>query len=185
MPVNELREFEKNFERPDETSCWEWQSSFNGNYGTFSLPRRGKRLAHRASYQLYVGQIPDGLFVLHECDNPPCVNPRHLFLGTQLDNIRDMVNKGRLVVGKRYSGDENISRRRPEILPRGEEHHNATLTEKDVIFVLENFVPRHPDLGNTGLARRFGVLQSAISKIVRGVTWRHVPRPKREHVVVC
>lgn len=78
---------------PDQ--CWEWAASkFKNDYGKFR--HSGKTLyTHRVSWELTNGAIPDGLCVLHECDNPACVNPSHLFLGTQLDNIRDRHNKKR------------------------------------------------------------------------------------------
>jgi hypothetical protein len=79
-------------------ACWLWTGTPDVNgYGKlwwFDHTNKGK-FAHRISWELHNGPIPDGLFVLHSCDNPPCVNPKHLFLGTQLDNMRDMVAKGR------------------------------------------------------------------------------------------
>lgn len=74
--------------------CWEWKAFRNKGYGKFTYNGR-MYLAHRLSWILTNGPIPDGLGVLHSCDNPPCVNPDHLFLGTQLDNMRDASNKGR------------------------------------------------------------------------------------------
>lgn len=81
--------------------CWLWLGGVLANtmgYGQIGIGGRRDRktlLAHRVSYELFIGPIPSGLQVLHECDNPPCVRPRHLFLGTQLDNMKDMMNKGR------------------------------------------------------------------------------------------
>ena len=88
-------EFSQRFDMGADTECWVWTGSlFESGYGRFS--RSNKKLrAHRVSYEIYKGAIPDGMHVLHECDNPPCVNPNHLFLGTHLDNMKDMERKGR------------------------------------------------------------------------------------------
>jgi len=78
---------------PDE--CWEWQGSRHPfGYGTINVQRRPVT-AHRIAYQFAHGDVPAGLYVLHHCDNPPCVNPAHLFLGTAKDNTEDMMAKGR------------------------------------------------------------------------------------------
>lgn len=78
-----------------DNACWEWQGTRNsGGYGTLSGNENGL-LAHRVAYEILVGEIPKGMFVCHKCDNPPCCNPSHLFLGTPKDNIRDMIDKGR------------------------------------------------------------------------------------------
>lgn len=77
--------------------CWEWQGSRSRRgYGWFSSAAHTYNVpAHRASYELFCSEIPPGLYVLHKCDNPPCVRPDHLFIGTQRDNIHDMIQKGR------------------------------------------------------------------------------------------
>lgn len=83
--------------------CWEWSGwRLPSGYGTLRI-RAAKRtvLAHRLAYETWVGPIPDGLQVLHRCDNPPCINPAHLFLGTQRDNLLDSVSKGRYGVHSR------------------------------------------------------------------------------------
>ena len=77
--------------------CWEWIAFKNKDgYGLFGYNGKNQK-AHRVSWQLHNGPIPDGLCVLHKCDNPSCVNPNHLFLGTNADNIKDRVNKNRTV----------------------------------------------------------------------------------------
>lgn len=77
-----------------ETGCWEWVSTFSKGYGQIRMS--GKYLyAHRVAYELFKGPITDGLLVCHKCDNPRCVNPEHLFLGTHRDNVVDSINKGR------------------------------------------------------------------------------------------
>jgi hypothetical protein len=84
----------------NETGCWDWQNATNNiGYGMFRWDRHTMRLAHRASYEIHVGSIPKGLCVCHKCDNPKCVNPEHLWLGTKRQSYDDMMSKGRHVPG--------------------------------------------------------------------------------------
>jgi hypothetical protein len=79
-----------------ETECWNWQGSAgNSGYGKLRIGHSKDHQTHRLSYQLFHGEIPDGLCVLHRCDNRKCINPEHLFVGTHADNTRDMIEKGR------------------------------------------------------------------------------------------
>lgn len=86
-------------DKGSDAECWEWTASRNSyGYGQLAvvLPSgKRPRLAHRLSWELHVGPIPEGMCILHRCDNPPCVNPSHLFIGTKADNYRDMRAKGR------------------------------------------------------------------------------------------
>ena len=92
------------------SGCLLWIGAVKpGGYGNLGIKPEGRTyIAHRAAYEVAYGTIPTGLKVLHKCDNPPCINPLHLFLGTQLDNIRDCVSKGRHV--SRRKGDRRIQR---------------------------------------------------------------------------
>jgi hypothetical protein len=111
------------------------------------------------------GAIPDGLFVLHRCDTPNCVRPDHLFLGNQQDNVNDMMQKQRNHTGPRQRG---ISA--PKNPMKGERHHTAKLSENDV-----REIRRRWDEGETqtSIAKDYGVWQTTISVIVRGVGWKH------------
>jgi hypothetical protein len=86
------KSFEKYVIRQE--GCWGWRGGPSKKYGSLEFMRKSI-LAHRASYILHKGNIPEGMFVCHTCDNPPCTNPDHLFLGTDVDNVRDMYKKGR------------------------------------------------------------------------------------------
>ncbi|WP_366945189.1 HNH endonuclease signature motif containing protein [Zoogloea sp.] len=96
-----VRRFEGKIEKTE--GCWIWAASTAGKgYGQMKLPRQRKQeYAHRLAYQIYRGAIPAGLFVCHACDNPKCVNPDHLFLGTCKQNLQDMKSKGRSTHGTR------------------------------------------------------------------------------------
>lgn len=99
---NIARRFFKHIVIPaDPTMCWLWQGKrFPNGYGMFTRIRK-TLLAHRFSYELHVGPIPKGLLIRHRCDNRPCVNPQHLLPGTQAQNIRDAVERGRMPHGER------------------------------------------------------------------------------------
>jgi hypothetical protein len=88
-------------ETPDPSHCWEWPGSLNAR-GYGARKESGEHLAHRITWVIANGPIPEGLFVCHICDNPPCVNPAHLFLGSHRDNMRDMARKGRAIGGTPY-----------------------------------------------------------------------------------
>lgn len=119
--------------------CWSWTGPvYPKGYG--QCWKLGEQYAHRVSYKIAFGEIPKGLFVLHKCDNPNCVRPSHLFLGTHQDNVKDMVNKKRHQFGEKHwsklkperraFGDRNGSRTHPEKLSRGSKHWSNLHPEK-------------------------------------------------------
>jgi len=149
-------------------TCWNWIATKNADgYGNF---RSGSRVlkAHRVSYELTHGPIPEGLFICHHCDNPACVNPSHLFLGTNRDNVVDMYSKGR---GNSPRGKRHGAYTHPERLSRGERHGMAKLDDDKVRAIRILAV----EYMQTDIARHFGIGGSAMSAIVRGRTWTHVP----------
>lgn len=104
------REFLKGRTNESATGCWEWsRGRHRQGYGELSVDGKMK-LAHRVAYETMCGPIPDGMKVCHTCDNPPCINPEHLFLGTQLENVRDCVSKLRF--GNPLSPDQKAEIRR-------------------------------------------------------------------------
>ena len=152
--VKTLQErFEAKFVKSD--GCWEWGAGkVLDGYGHFSIAGVAQR-AHRVAYQLYVGEIPEGMCVCHHCDNPGCVNPSHLFLGTTADNMRDRENKGRGI--------------RP--MNTGEKHGHSKLTEAQVIEIRA----KHSSGARVvDLAKEFGVAHQTISKIVHRRTWTRI-----------
>lgn len=126
----------------------------SNGYGKLTVHRRTK-LAHRFSWELTNGPIPDGMFVCHHCDNPPCVNPDHLFLGTAYDNMRDMIAKGRA--------------RSPVGIACG----NAKLTDQQVREIRMRYRVVHPSrrTGSSAseLAAEFGVNRGYVTQLIRGV----------------
>ena len=133
--------------------CWNWTASRNEcGYGHFRVGRQsgGIQKAHRVTWELTHRPIPDGMCVCHRCDNPGCVNPAHLFLGTHADNMADKVEKGRSVV--------NV----------GETNGRAKLSEADVVAIRADTRPQ------AIIAAQYGISRPSVSKIRLGRTWGHV-----------
>ena len=144
--------FQSKVEKLGPNDCWEYTSGkFDNGYGQFWMSGRNWK-AHRISWMLENGEIPGGILVCHTCDNPPCCNPNHLFLGTNSDNILDAVQKGRASMG--------------------EYMHLAKLIDELVLEIRSRYA-----LGETqtALAREYLVSQPNVGCIVRGDTWKHLP----------
>ena len=148
----------KEYSKEASSGCIEWQKRKNDcGYGTISY-RSKSWLAHRLKWTLERGEIPDGMNVCHTCDNPACINIEHLFLGTQADNVSDMITKGRGC----SPGHQ------------GEKHHNAILSADDVAYIRGELANRkHGKDGTNGrLARKFGVSEATISNINKDRRWK-------------
>lgn len=135
------------------SDCWHWRGArSHDGYGT--MRAMGEQKASRIAWKLFHGAIPAGMLVLHRCDNPACVNPEHLFLGTQLDNMKDMKAKGRR-----------------KGIGAGASNGRAKLTSEQVTRIrrLTEFgVPRKE------LSQQFGVSRSSIDRIIKNQSWRAV-----------
>lgn len=159
------RRFWDRVQKQDGDGCWEWQGARTiMHYGYLSTGRRNRTIgAHRVSWTLTHGAIPDGMCVLHRCDNPPCVRPSHLFLGSQADNVADMVAKGRQHYGENTGG--------------------VVLTDGQVGDILKEYATRARSV--LSLAEQYGVEEATLRAIVNGQTWTHVegPRLSRSEIV--
>ena len=147
------------------TGCWEWNGVKRNGYGRTIIGSRkdGTRhtiSAHRLSYLTWKGEIPNGYFVCHTCDNPCCINPEHLFVGTRQDNINDRERKGR------------------NIVKVGEENSTSKLTKKTV----KDARWERAFKGTTyqALADKYGVCKHTIMNAIKGITWKcvsYMPQP--------
>lgn len=152
---------------PDE--CWPW-IGYRNSTGYGRLYFHGKTmLAHRVSWILTNGPIRDGAYCCHHCDFPACVNPRHLFIGTPYDNVRDMISKGRL---KPATGDRNGSRLHPDRRPKGDAHASRKLTSDGVMKIRQ---ARASGVLISDIAALFGIAECTVSAIATGRIWKHLP----------
>ena len=137
-----------------KTGCWNWARSRVGGkdgYGAIYLPVKQQRYAHRVSWQVFRGEIPEGAVVCHKCDNRGCVNPEHLFIGTQADNVADMVSKSRHAHGAQVI--------------------TAKVSASDVIQIRNMAGAGHTakDIG-----KKFGISFQQVRRIVRHERWAHI-----------
>jgi hypothetical protein len=151
-----LVRFELGFEKLEEGECWLWLKCRDKcGYGQIRVKNKIEG-AHRVSYEVYVGNIPSGLHVLHKCDTPTCVNPSHLFLGTHKDNMLDRKKKGR--------GNPSC----------GENSYASKLTEEQVNLIRKIYICGNPKYGQRALSRKFNVSYTLINGIVNRKRWKHV-----------
>ena len=144
MTENELRRFRGMTMRGP--GCWLWTGGKQrGGYGEMKIsPSRKTRSAHRLSYEHFVGPIPRGLCVLHRCDTPSCVNPAHLWVGTQAENVADMTRKGR---------------------------GTANLSDSDVRIIRQRLRAGETQ---RAIAHDYGIWQNTVSRISHGISYTHV-----------
>jgi len=143
-----------NIPKDHVTDCWEWQTGKDKDgYGRFSIRHDKTYRAHRFSYEYYFGTIPNKMLICHTCDNTSCVNPHHLFIGTNTDNLQDMSNKGRSTFGEKSA--------------------NAVLTDDFVIDILEGVISnKYKNIQD--IMDNYHVSRPTVHRIFNGESWTHI-----------
>ena len=148
--------FSTKYEVDPVSGCWVWTACRSAT-GYGKIGNMGRTMAaHRVSYELYVSPVGDGMCVLHKCDNRPCVNPQHLFVGTKADNTQDMIQKGRAAH------------------PRGDDAPSAKLDSSQVLRIRERCMCGE---SYVVLAREYGISKRSVCSIARGDVWKHLLLP--------
>lgn len=162
-----IRRFWAKVQKSDE-GCWLWMASKDQKgYGVFWIGDRFLK-AQRASFLINKGYVPpSNLFICHKCDNPGCVRPDHLFVGSNQDNMLDMTRKGRS-----RAGEKHPSKYKPESVPKGEQHYAAVLNE-DIVREIRWFCKQ--GISHQNISELYGVCREAITRVANRKTWKHVP----------
>lgn len=151
-----VRVFWKYVDKKGRTACWEWKASRHwighGQFNVFGVSTG----SHRVAMMIHLGRkLKKGEFICHKCDNPPCCNPRHLFIGTQRDNMLDMVNKRRGLIGVKNG--------------------HSRLTEEQVLWIRKTYFDAQNKKGlKAALAKKFRVTPSNIVAILSRKSWKHI-----------
>lgn len=153
MDEETVARFWSKVDRRDPNDCWPWTGFRESRgYGQCYISASSTRKAHRIAFEISNGPIPPGLLVRHRCDNPPCCNPAHLETGTDADNVRDRVERGRNGCAK------------------GTRNGRAKLTEEQVAFIRD----QRGKMLQRELGEMFGIAQAMVSHVQLGKTWRHL-----------
>ena len=157
--------------------CWHWMgATIKAGYGRFHVrgnftkPNSVEDYAHRIMWEITYGPIPDGIQVLHSCDNPPCVNPIHLFLGTQSDNMKDAIKKGRLRPNLQKANEARKAH--PGLNVRGESQGSSKLNSSDVLAIRRRY--SGGDISQRKLAQEYKITQATLWSVLKRETWAHV-----------
>lgn len=148
-PPAQLKRLKEAIKTATIDKCLLWDRSIRGGYGVVSIKNKN-HFAHRLAWSLINGPIPNGMRVCHKCDNPPCFNPLHLFLGTDADNAHDRDRKNRVQHGPR--------------------HYSSKLTENQVLVIRAKY--QKGTYGFKKLASEFGVSSASVRKILSGRSWK-------------
>lgn len=170
---NEINKFWQKTQKADGSDCLWWSAYRNKTgYGYFFL--RGLYIrAHRAAYIICHGSIPDGLHVLHSCDNPSCVNPEHLSVGTHVENMKQRHARGRYVFN--YNGNHHLQKD-PTVV-RGSNNARAVINE-EIAFQMRLDFSQGKFKSKAHGAKLYGVSITVMQTVLSGKTWKHVPFPE-------